>query len=313
MVFKLSHICIAGVNCRASFATEFKYRQDLSVTKNFFSCRHSLSLLMMPPTGPQFTVEQLNFFKFQSIVRDEFPEAMRLVFKTMWDKRFPAQPWDDSVAVRNQLKSHEALNPQSKKIPTHTSYKTWDCTALVQATIFAFSFKDPATGQILNKKYLKSSAPPLHSLRSAVIDTGNQDETFALAIDQLRLIRNEVAHAFNTKIIDKTTFHHYIYHTKKVFEAIEYSTKFTDDISKIPEAEFPTGNVAKLKKIIDAMRNDKCKLGCIFGLVLVILFLILSLIGYFLTLSLTGYDILYFFKSPGPSGKSYNGQERFES
>ena len=253
----------------------------------------------MPATELQFSVEQLNFFKFESIVRDDFPEAMRLVFKTLWDKKFPTQPWDDSDALRNQLSTQEAGNPKKHMIPTGTSYKTWDCTALVQATIFAFSFKDPATSQKLNDKYLKRSAPLRGSLRLEVIPTGNQDETFALAVDQLRLLRNEFSHLSTSKVIDKTKFYYCIYHAKKAFQAVGYSTKNIDDISEMPEDEFPTKNTAKLKKIIKEKLSDKRIFWCFAGLTFVLLVVILVLI-----LSLPGYDIQPVFKSPGPSGKT---------
>ena len=253
----------------------------------------------MPAKGLQFSVEQLNFFKFKVIVCDEFPKAMRLVFKTMWDEKFPLQPWDDSVAVHSQFRTQEAR--RRHEIPIGTSYKTWDCTALVKATIFAFSFKDPATGQTLNDKYLRVTAPPRGSLRGVVFPTEIQDETFALAVDQLRLLRNELSHASSTKVIDKTTFHYYIFHAKKAFQAIGYSTKNIDDISKMSEAEFPTPNVAELHETIENMQGDRCKLYCIAAFIIVLL-----LISPLLTLSLAGYNILWFLNSTGPSGKTHN-------
>ena len=214
----------------------------------------------MPATGPSLTVEQLNFFKLQLIVYDDFPEAMRLVFKTMWDKKFPAQPWDDSVAVHNQFSTQEARNPKKHMVPIRESYKTWHITALVHATIFAFSFQDPATGQTLYDKYLRGSAPPPGSLRHENISTGNQDETFALAVDQLRLLKNAISHAPSTKVIDKTTFHRYTYRAKMAFQAIGYSTKNIDDITNLPEDEFLAEKIPGLKERIKKQKNAaRCK------------------------------------------------------
>ena len=52
-----------------------------------------------------FSDEQLNFFKFSSIVLNEFPKVLRQTFKTMWDNTYGGrlcfQLWDDSTAVRN--------------------------------------------------------------------------------------------------------------------------------------------------------------------------------------------------------------------
>jgi hypothetical protein len=208
----------------------------------------------MPTKPPEYSNSQLNFFKFTSIVLDEFPKALRQVFKKMWDKKHPAQPWDDSVAVRKQLSTQEA---RSTKIPTGKSYKEWDCTALFQATIYAETFKDSATGQTLNNKYVRSSIPPKGLFRPTVIGlSGDEEETFALAIDQLRLLRNTVvAHPSSTNGIDKTTFHYYIWNAKMAFTALHYDTSYIDYISKLLESEFPTGNVAKLKKRFEEMRN----------------------------------------------------------
>ena len=52
-----------------------------------------------------FGDEQLNFFKFLSLVLNDFPKALRQTFKTMWDNAYGSRPgfqlWDDSSAVRN--------------------------------------------------------------------------------------------------------------------------------------------------------------------------------------------------------------------
>ena len=54
-----------------------------------------------------FSAEQLNFFKFSTVVLDDFPVALRQVFVFMWNNLVATSPgipkWDDSVAVRNLL------------------------------------------------------------------------------------------------------------------------------------------------------------------------------------------------------------------
>ena len=256
------------------------------------SFRHSLSLLTMPATGPQYSPSQLNYFKFSSIVLDEFPKVLRQLFNTMWDTKFPAQPWDDSVTVRNQLSVLEAHTP---KIPTGKSYMEWDCTALFAATIFANTFKD-AAGRTLKQQYLR---PPPGKFRFTVTSaTGIQNETFALAIDQLRLLRNELLHSSNTKVLDKTTFHYCIYNAKKAFQAVKYSTNYIDDISKLPETEFPTRNVAKLKERVEEKQGDKKRYYFSVILLLLILFFVAR------------DDIRSLFKPSVPSGKTYNAHKK---
>jgi hypothetical protein len=233
----------------------------------------------MPATGPQYSPSQLNYFK------------------TKWDTKFPAQPWDDSDIVRNQLSVLEARTP---KIPTGKSYMEWDCTALFAATIFARTFRD-AAGRTLAEQYL-TPVPPGTFRFTVTSANGIQDETFALAIDQLRLLRNEHSHSSNTEVLDKTTFHYCIYYAKKAFQAVNYSTNYIDDISKLPETEFPTGNVAELKKIIKEKRGDGMRFHCIVTLLLVIIALLLVMILFVVV----GDGIRSFFKPSGPSGKAYN-------
>ena len=140
-----------------------------------------------------FRDEQLNFFKFSSLVLNEFPKALRQTFKTMWDNAYGGLPgfqlWDDSSAVRNLFATTEGGRT---KVPTHQSYNDWDCTNLFQATIFARSFASPgSTGSYttLNDLYVKPRAIPYGTFHACVLSPGgNNVETFALAIDQLRLL-----------------------------------------------------------------------------------------------------------------------------
>lgn len=49
-----------------------------------------------------YTDEQLNYYKFLTLVVDEFPEALRQTFKHMWDLKFgPGSIWDASEVVQN--------------------------------------------------------------------------------------------------------------------------------------------------------------------------------------------------------------------
>ena len=107
----------------------------------------------------------------------------------MWDSKYgPAEPWDDSEAVRNSFKAKEG---GVTKVRTKLSYEEWDCTALVQATIFAQSFVIVAdsTGhhKTLNEMYVKPRGLPDGYFHPSMVSPGgNKAETFALAIDQLR-------------------------------------------------------------------------------------------------------------------------------
>jgi len=195
-----------------------------------------------------FQDEQLNYFKFASIVLNEFPKALRQTFKSMWDNTFghlPGfQPWDDSIAVRNLFLNSEGGRT---KVPTNISYEKWDCTALFQATIYARSFALPDSKghhKILSDLYVKSRGK-FHA--SVLSRAGDKTETLALAIDQLRLLRNTLCHSTNSEI-DKATFDQYVQLSKDAFKALGVKADPIDVIGGLTESDFPTKEVRKLEQ-----------------------------------------------------------------
>ena len=201
-----------------------------------------------------FSQEQLNFFKFSSVVIDEFPIALRHAFVHMWDNQVAPTPgfqkWDDSPLVRNMFLSKEG--GKTKYVPTSKSYHEWDCTALFEATLYAQSFAVPdGSGwfSTLDKVYVKPRRLPSGTFHSVISSPcGNQAETFALALDQLRLLRNTLCHQTSTQKIDRTTFDHYIQLGKDAFAALGQDTTRIDKIGKLEEEDFPTARLQKLKE-----------------------------------------------------------------
>ena len=197
-----------------------------------------------------FTCEQLNFFKFSTLVLDEFPKVLRQIFITMWNSRVATRPgliiWDDSPKVRNMLFTCEG---GKTVIPTTKSIEEWDCTALFKATIFAKTFGDPTIkGSTLNGLFLKKTklAPGLfHS--SVQSPTGNQDETYAFAIDQLRRLRNALCHSPKPEIF-KTDFDNYVQLVTSSLTAVNVDTGFVDVIGQMSEDDFHTDKVKKLRE-----------------------------------------------------------------
>ena len=191
--------------------------------------------------------EELNHFKFLSLIFNEFPKALRQTFKTMWDNTFGHRPgfqlWDDSIAVRHLFVSTEG---GSTKVPTNQSYYEWDCTALFQATIFAKSFI--MHGKTLNDLYVKPRAVPYGGFHGSVVSPrGDDAETFSLAIDQLRRLRNSVCHSAQLEM-DKATFDQNIQYAKQAFKALGVSTALIDAIGSLTESDFPTTEVRKLEQ-----------------------------------------------------------------
>ena len=198
-----------------------------------------------------FRDEQLNFFKFSSLVLNEFPKVLRQTFKTMWDNTYGGRPgfqlWDDSSAVRNFFATTEGGRT---KVPTDQSYDDWDCTNLFQATIFAKSFASPAsTGSYttLSDLYVKPRALPHGSFHACLLSpAGNMKETFALAIDQLRLLRNSLCHSTSSEM-DKLTFDQRVNYAKDAFQALGVSTAPIDAVGNLTESDFPTNEVRALE------------------------------------------------------------------
>ena len=198
--------------------------------------------------------EELYFFKFLSIVLNEFPKALRQIFKTMWDNNIGHRPgfqlWDDSPAVRNLFVSTEG---GKTKVPTHKSYNEWDCTALFQATIYSRTFAFPGSSghfKTLSDTYVKPRGVLHGSYHASVVSPGgNNAETFALGIDQLRLLRNSLCHSTSSEM-NKITFDQYVQHAKDAFKALGLKTDPIDAIGSLTESDFPTNEVRKLEQSI---------------------------------------------------------------
>ena len=202
--------------------------------------------------------DQLNFLKFTDIVTNDFPKALRQTFRLMWDRKFGPVLWDDSEAVRKLFRAKEG---GTTKVPTHQSYEEWDCTALFQATIFAQSFALPdrtSHYKTLSDLYVKPLGLPRGSFHAPVVSSGGDYyETVALAIDQLRLLRNSLSHPAKGEM-SKRTFNQYLQLVKDTFKALGLKTDKIDAISS--ESGFPTSEVADLERKIQN-RDMAIKVG----------------------------------------------------
>ena len=236
----------------------YRPKEDLSRCPEIIvACHNKVTVMTLQP----FKNEQLNYFKFAFVVLHEFPKVLRQAFKTRWNtlKHLHGfQPWDDSVTVRNLFLTTEG---GSTKVPTHLSYDDWDCTALFQATIFANSFSMPdgkGIDRILSDLFVKPLKLPPNDLHTSVISsTGNDNESFTLAIDQLRRLRNEVCHPPSPEI-PKATFDKYIQLTKDAFQVLGVSSSSVDTIGSLTDADFPIERVRKLEDEIKKELQAKC-------------------------------------------------------
>ena len=172
----------------------------------------------------------------------------------MWDnttRHLPGfQPWDDSIAVRKLFLGSEGGTTKCK-VTTDLSYEKWDCTTLFQATIYARSFSSRDSKghyKTLSELYVKPHKLAHGSFHATVVSPGrNEAEAFALAIDQLRLLRNTLCHSTSCEI-DKPKFDRYMQLSKDAFKALKVKTDPIDDISDLAESRFPTEEFCKLQQ-----------------------------------------------------------------
>ena len=94
---------------------------------------------------------------------------------------------------------------------------------------------------------MKPRALHPNSFHACVLSPGGNDvETFALAIDQLRRLRNSLCHPKNSEM-DKATFDQHVNYAKDAFKALGVSTAQIDAIGSLTESDFPTTEVCRLK------------------------------------------------------------------
>ena len=209
-----------------------------------------------------FSSEQLNFFKFSTVVFEELPIALRQVFADLWDTLVAPLPgfkkWDDSLLVRNLFLNKEG--GKTRYVPTSKSYHDWDCTALFEATLFSKTFSVPdGKGGVasLAKMYVTPRGVPDGVFHPSVFSpSGNKAETYALALDQLRRLRNTLCHQNSTREIVKADFDSYIHLAKDAFRALGLKSAKIDDVGKLGEKDFPT---ARLQQLEEELRAERFK------------------------------------------------------
>ena len=118
---------------------------------------------------------------------------------------------------------------------------------MCQATIYAKSFAN-STGQTLHDLYLRPLGLPSGRFHSSVVSPhGDPEETRALAIDQLRRLRNSQAHPTNDKM-DNVTFDLNVHRAKQALQALGIRTKVIEELGNLPESVLPTSQNTKLRR-----------------------------------------------------------------
>lgn len=229
---------------------------SVSINNTFVNLSLVLPELSTKMTLQPFTKEQLNYFKFSYIVINEFPKALRQSFKYLWDTTYGHRPgyrsWDDSKEVREMFLREEG---GTTDVPTNLSYTEWDCSKLFQATIYSQSFsEEDSEGRktSLSKKYVKPHRLAKGELLTSIGKSSTSfTETFTIAINQLRILRDNLFQLTKAEI-DTKTFGSYIQLSEKAFGFLNVATASIKAISSYSEDDFPTG---KARTIVEDMMN----------------------------------------------------------
>ena len=84
------------------------------------------------------------------------------------------------------------------------------------------------------------------------------EETFALAIDQLRRLRNSLCHSISCEM-DKATFDQRVNYAKVAFQALGVPTAPIDTLGRLTESDFPTNEVRQLERRIKEESREYIK------------------------------------------------------
>ena len=195
-----------------------------------------------------FSNNRLNFFKFCKAVLDEFPLALRQVFTFLWNNSEERShpKWDDTDEVRNIFLKEEDWG---KNVPTSYSFKEWNCAVLFQATLYAKTFGEidgNGRRRTLKQLYVKRelSKDAFHPGIGRTFR--KQPETFALALDQLRLLRNALCYHNKEQEIDDERLDSYLKRAKEAFAALHQDNIRLDNVEKLTIHCFSTEECKRL-------------------------------------------------------------------
>ena len=182
----------------------------------------------------EYSSEELNYFRMCRIVVKLLPERLRKIFKQEWDFRYSATsygPWLATAQNGNDFYHRET--PKGKKpkidgrllsIMRNGNSSEWDSSCLFSALLFSNSI-----GSTLG--------PTVHA-----------------AVDDLRLVRNDIAHITNDELKD-VKFQSYVTRVLKAFNSLSLPVCEIEDIKN--QLGFPTKEVKDLKKTVDDLTTEQ--------------------------------------------------------
>ncbi|XP_068705643.1 uncharacterized protein [Montipora foliosa] len=172
-------------------------------------------------TGPEYTQEQLNYFRICFITTDVITEGLRTIFKQEWDSRYKATlgEWKDKPQNGQDFKNRESppnRRRNAKFLTTMVNGNTaeWDCTMLFYG--------------ILYSDCIGSSLTPL--IRSSV--------------DDLRTFRNQDFAHLPQGNLTKLEFQNAVGKVLVAFQALSLSDVKIKEVTN--QTSFPTSELTKV-------------------------------------------------------------------
>ena len=201
---------------------DFVLCQSLTLCYNFIS--FSGFTLNMGQTKSTLTVEEENFYKVCHLVLDEIPAKLRGYFKTVWDTKYPADPWSDTPACGQRFLNAER-NVQRHLEPYIAlgDRKEWDGTTLFAVLLFS------------SHNLIQNNTPAYQ------------------AIDNLREVRNKYYGHLNCAKIDTSLYQQITSNVKTSFATLNWAT---NGISAIEQRNVLKGDCENLLK---AMQKEKAR------------------------------------------------------
>ena len=180
----------------------------------------------------EYSLEELNFFRLCKIDFDIFPVELRKIFKQEWDFLYSATPggkWQNTAQNGKDFYHEETkVKKKSMKVQCLNTVRNgnaeeWDCTCLFSVILYS-----NAIGSTL--------APAVRA-----------------AVDDLRQVRNDVAHTTETKLTD-VEYQNYATRVLNAFTSLGLPINEIEDIKN--QTSFPTEEVKNLKKQVRDLKTE---------------------------------------------------------
>ena len=182
-------------------------------------------------TGPEYTQEQLNYFRICFITTDVITEGLRTIFKQEWDSRYKATlgEWKDKPQNGQDFKNRESpptRRRNAKLLTTMVNGNTaeWDCTMLFYG--------------ILYSDCIGRSLTPL--IRSSV--------------DDLRNFRNQDFAHLPQGNLKKLEFQNAVGKVLVAFQALSLSDVKIKEVTN--QTSFPTSELTKVLQQVNDLKDE---------------------------------------------------------